>query len=83
MLSARNRVLVRESPIREVQELALKSARLVSDGNSRAARSPNQCRPMTFRSSERSAALPSALSTLRVRVRVRVRFRAILSPLNL
>lgn len=29
MLSARNRVLVRESPIREVQELALKSARLV------------------------------------------------------
>lgn len=30
MLSARNRVLVRESPIRAVQELALKSPRLVS-----------------------------------------------------
>eukprot|EP00903_Cladosiphon_okamuranus_P011426 g10767.t1 len=32
MLSGRNRVLVRESPIREVQELALKSARLDRPG---------------------------------------------------
>eukprot|EP00752_Nemacystus_decipiens_P018659 g16728.t1 len=32
MLSARNRVLIRESPIREVQELALKSSRLDRPG---------------------------------------------------